>query len=279
MPELPEVEVVRRGLETMVLGRRIDTVTADGPRSVRRHPDRTEFAGRLEGRTVTGVRRRGKYLLGILDDGGVLVAHLGMSGQLRWTDTAGESMAKHTHVVITFTTGGQLRFVDPRTFGELFVTTSDPDGDDPPELAHLGVEPLEATTTGARFDAMLTDRRAKLKPLLMDQRFIAGIGNIYSDEILWGAGIRGDRTSDSLSTEEIRRLYGSMVETLRDAVEHGGSSLADEQYVDLFGRPGRYQHCHKVYGRAGEACPRCGHVVVRERWSNRSTFSCSACQT
>ena len=112
----------------------------------------------------------------------------------------------------------------------------------------------------------------------MDQKFIAGIGNIYSDEILWGAGLRWDRMSDSLTAQEVRRLYRAMMETLQEAVKHRGSSLADEQYVDLFGRPGEFQQFHNVYAREGEACPRCRHVVVRERYAGRSTFYCSACQ-
>src|ERR1700749_2147218 len=125
---------------------------------------------------------------------------------------------------------------------------------------------------------MLAASHTKLKPLLMDQKFIAGIGNIYSDEILWGAGLRWDRMSDALTSEEVRRLYRSMMETLQEAVKHRGSSLADEQDVDLFGRPGEYQQFPNVYRRANQSCPRCRHVIVRERVSGRSTFFCSACQ-
>jgi formamidopyrimidine-DNA glycosylase len=125
---------------------------------------------------------------------------------------------------------------------------------------------------------MLAAHHMRLKPLLMDQKFIAGIGNIYSDEILWGAGLRWDRMSDSLTSEEVRRLYRSMMETLQDAVKHRGSSLADEQYVDLFGKKGEYQLHHKVYAREGQACLRCRHVIVRQKTGGRSTFFCSACQ-
>ena len=128
------------------------------------------------------------------------------------------------------------------------------------------------------FGSLLAQRHAKLKPLLMDQRFLAGLGNIYSDEILWGAGLRWERMSDTLTAQEVRRLYRSMMETLQEAVKHRGSSLADEQYVDLFGKPGEFQHHHNVYAREGEACPRCRHVIVRERVSGRSTFFCAACQ-
>jgi formamidopyrimidine-DNA glycosylase len=278
MPELPEVEVLRRDLEREVVGKKVKSVEVDGMRSVRRHHNRKQFIARLVGKKITGVERRGKYLLLRLDGGDVLVVHLGMSGQLLRTKTAREATAKHTHVVITFTQGGQLRFVDPRTFGEMFVTELDHVDEEVPELAHLGLDPLETAMSWEHFGNLLAQRHAKLKPLLMDQKFLAGIGNIYSDEILWGAGLRWDHMSDALTGQEVRRLYRSMMETLQDAVKHRGSSLADEQYVDLFGKPGEYQHHHNVYAREAQACPRCRHVIVRERVSGRSTFYCSACQ-
>jgi len=277
MPELPEVEVVRRDLDHEIVGKRIKTVEVDGMRSVRRHHNRKQFIARLEGKKITAVERRGKYLLCRLEGGDVLVIHLGMSGQLLRAKTAREARDKHTHIVITFTQGGQLRFVDPRTFGEMFVTEADA-LNKVSELNHLGLDPLETAMSWEHFGQLISQRHAKLKPLLMDQKFLAGIGNIYSDEILWGAGLRWDRMSDSLSSQEIRRLYRSMVETLQDAVKYRGSSLADEQYVDLFGKPGDYQHHHKVYARDGEYCRRCRHVIRRERVGGRSTFYCEACQ-
>jgi formamidopyrimidine-DNA glycosylase len=260
------------------VGKKIKAVDVDGMRSVRRHHNRKQFAQRLVDHKITAVDRKGKYLLLRLDGDDVLVIHLGMSGQLVRAKGKSDAMAKHTHVVITFTQGGQLRFVDPRTFGEMFVTEADNVEKEVTELAHLGIDPLETAMSWDYFGQMLAARHAKLKPLLMDQKFIAGIGNIYSDEILWGAGLRWDRMSDSLTSEEVRRLYRSMMETLQEAVKHRGSSLADEQYVDLFGRPGEYQQFHNVYAREGESCPRCRHPVVRERVSGRSTFYCSACQ-
>jgi formamidopyrimidine-DNA glycosylase (fpg) len=237
VPELPEVEVVRRDLERDIVGRRIKAVEVDGMRSVRRHHNRKQFIARLEGKKITGVERRGKYLLVRLEGGDVLVIHLGMSGQLLRAKTSREVRPKHTHVVITFQQGGQLRFVDPRTFGEMFVTEPDALAK-VSELSHLGLDPLEHAVSWEQFWALVSQRHAKLKPLLMDQKFLAGIGNIYSDEILWGAGLRWDRMSDTLSAQEVRRLYRSMVEVLQDAVKYRGSSLADEQYVDLFGKPG-----------------------------------------
>ena len=183
---------------------------------------------------MVGTVRRGKYLLLRLDSSEVLVAHMGMSGQLL-TASPKEARPKHTHVVLSFTGAGELRFVDPRTFGELFVTAPDALEEAVPELAHLGFDPLEDQMAWTRFGQLLMARHTKLKPLLLDQHFIAGIGNMYADEILFGAGLRPDRSSETLTPQEIRRLYRSMVETLTEAIKHRGSSLADEQYRDLFG--------------------------------------------
>jgi formamidopyrimidine-DNA glycosylase len=278
MPELPEVEVVRRDLDREVAGKKIKAVETNGARTVRRHKNRAEFAARLEGKRVTGVGRRGKYLLVRLEGGEVLVIHLGMSGQLLRAKSAKQALPKHTHVVITFTQGGQLRFVDPRTFGEMFVTTYDELEHDVDELAHLGLDPLEQTMSWERFGELIASRSTKLKSALMDQTFLAGIGNIYSDEILFEAGLRWDRMTDSLSPEEVRRLYRAMMEILQEAVKHRGSSLADQQYVDVFGQPGGYQLHHNVYAREGEACRRCRRPIVRQRVGGRSTFFCDTCQ-
>ncbi len=278
MPELPEVETIRRDLEREIVGRRIKSVESTGPRSIRRHRDAEELRALLEGHKVTSVCRRGKYLLVRLDEGGVLVVHLGMSGQLLRAKTAREPMAKHTHVVITFTQGGQLRFVDPRTFGELFVTSIDDLEDQIPELAHLGYDPVDQVMSWTEFGERLHARKSKLKALLMDQRFVAGLGNIYSDEILFAAGLRYDRSSETLTSQEIRRLYRAMVETLQDAIKHRGSSLADEQYLDIFGEVGGFQGLHKVYDREGEACRRCRSPIKRVKVGGRSTFLCEHCQ-
>ncbi|MGQ0823530.1 MAG: bifunctional DNA-formamidopyrimidine glycosylase/DNA-(apurinic or apyrimidinic site) lyase [Actinomycetota bacterium] len=278
MPELPEVEVMRRDLEKEVVGKKIKTVEVSGNRSIRRHKHKKEFIGALEGHKIVSVARRGKYLVLRLDGPEALIVHLGMSGQLLRAKSARDKAPKHTHVVITFTQGGLMRFVDPRTFGEMFVTKFDEIEEHVEELAHLGLDPLETALSWELFGRMLAEKKARLKSLLMDQKFIAGIGNIYSDEILFQAGLRWDRLSDSLSQQEVRRLYRAIVETLQDAVKHRGSSLADEQYRDLFGALGDYQHHHQVYDREGESCPRCRRSVVRARFSNRSTFFCEACQ-
>jgi formamidopyrimidine-DNA glycosylase len=278
MPELPEVETIRRGLEREVVGKRIKSVDVTGLRSIRRHKTKKEFAAHLEGAKIKTARRRGKYLLLALDTGEVLVIHLRMSGQLRRAQPK-DPLEKHTHVVINFTQGGQLRFVDPRTFGELFVTVPDALSSDLPELAELGFDPIDQPLSVTEFARRLLGRpEMKLKALLMDQSFIAGIGNIYSDEILWEAGLRWDRTPRSLSNMEIRRLFRSVVEILHEAVKHRGSTLSDQQYVDLLGRPGEYQQLHNVYDRAGQACQRCRSTLVREKFQSRSTFFCPSCQ-
>ena len=278
MPELPEVETIRRDLEREVVGRRVKAVEVKGKRSIRRHKSGPEFRGKLEGRRVSSVRRAGKYLLIGLDGDDVLVVHLGMSGQLLRAKGVKDPLEKHTHVVITFTQGGQLRFVDPRTFGEMFITAADELTSHVPELAHLGFDPLEDVMSWDRFGLLLAERPTALKTLLMDQRFVAGIGNIYSDEILFAAGLRYDRPSNSLSAQEIRRLYRSMIETLTEAVKYRGSSLADEQYRDLYGEVGKYQGLHQVYDREGKACRRCRNSIVKVKVNGRSAFLCDHCQ-
>jgi formamidopyrimidine-DNA glycosylase len=297
VPELPEVETLRLDLAKEVIGKKVKAVVVSNGRSVRRHPSAKHFRALLEGRTIKAVGRLGKYLLVTLDNKDTLVIHLGMSGQLFRVKSAKEPKPKHTHVVIAFTQGGELRYVDPRTFGEMFV--SSPETGEPaanglpvgmasgdgaalrrqvPELAHLGFDPIEDMMSWDRFGLLLRQRRSGLKALLMDQGFVSGIGNLYSDEILFSAGLRFDRSSDALSATEVRRLYRAMVETLTDAIKHRGSTLVDEQYRDLFGETGDYQGSHQVYDREGEPCRRCRNPIVRARTGGRSTFYCEHCQ-
>jgi len=277
MPELPEVETIRRELEREAVGKRIKAVEVHGTRTVRRQTKKA-FITKLDGMKITGVDRKGKYLLVKLDSGDVLIIHLRMSGQLLRA-AAKEPMAKHTHVVISFTQGGQLRFVDPRTFGEMFVTSPDDITAEVPELAELGFDPVESPISWTVFGQLLVSRQMKLKTLLTDQTIIAGLGNIYADEILFAAGLRYDRLSDSLSTQEIRRLYRAVVETLHEAIKYGGSTLDDEQYVDLNGQPGEFQQHHKVYNREKLPCFRCRRAnISKVKFGGRSTFFCEICQ-
>lgn len=276
MPELPEVEIVRKDLERDVVGRKIKEATVKLPRIVRRHKTRKEFTDRLLGRKINKVERRGKYILLGLDSGDVLVMHLGMSGHVERA-TGRKAVDKHTHVIIKFVTGGELRFVDMRQFGELFVSARG-DLDGVKELQHIAIDPFEDSFTWQHFSGLLVGRQVKLKTLLMDQKFISGIGNIYSDEILWASGLRHDRLSDSLTSQEVRRLYRSIQEVLQDGIRHRGVTLEDETYKDLYGESGTMQDHLKVYGREGQPCRRCRTPIVRERWSNRSTYFCPQCQ-
>lgn len=276
MPELPEVETVRRDLEKEVVGRRVKTVEVSGNRSIRRHTNKKQFISRIEGQKIDAVERRGKNLLLSLGDDW-LVVHLGMSGQLLKT-VPRDPVAKHTHVTISFTQGGQIRFVDPRTFGELYVASKENLAAESPELVDLGFDPIEDVMSWNDFGNRLIARKVKLKTLLMDQKFVAGIGNIYSDEILWNAGLRYDRGSETVSTQEVRRLYRAIGEVLQEAIKLRGSSLADEQYRDLYGNVGNYAAEHKVYAREGEPCRRCRHIIERVKWQGRSAFYCPGCQ-
>jgi formamidopyrimidine-DNA glycosylase len=279
--ELPEVEVVRRDLEKEVVGRRVRSVDVrphrNAMRVIRRHARRKEFADRLAGKKMTKVDRKGKYVLIHLDDGDVLVVHFGMSGQfLRGTKR--QSLPTHTHVVIEFQQGGDLRFIDPRTFGEMFVSSADELGK-VKELDHIAIDPLEDTFTWQEFSGELARRATKLKSLLMDQKFVSGLGNIYSDEVLFAAGLRHDRMSDSLSSQEVRRLYRAIREVVQDAIRYRGTTLDDEAYVDLFGKPGEFQAELKVYGRKGLACRRCRTPIDVVKISGRNSYFCPQCQS
>lgn len=280
MPELPEVEVARRDLEKEIVGKKIRSAevrnTKNAMRVIRRHKRRKDFEDVLKGAKITKVDRKGKYLLLHLDSNQVLAVHLGMSGQLIKTKSSAE-MENHTHVIIQFTVGGQLRYIDPRTFGEMFVAGKDELGG-VKELQKLGIDPLEQMLTWQYFSQSLAERKAKMKAILMDQQFICGVGNIYSDEILFLSGIRFDRRSDTLSAQEVRRLYRAIQEVLQDAIRYRGTSADDEQYRDIYGGLGEYQQFLRVYQREGEPCRRCRTPVERARWSNRSTYYCPQCQ-
>jgi formamidopyrimidine-DNA glycosylase len=279
--ELPEVEVMRRDLEKDVVGRKVAESevrpSRNAMRVIRRHAKRKEFTDRLLGRKFTKAERRGKYVLLHMDNGDVLVTHFGMSGQfLRGNKRV--ALPAHTHVVITFQQGGDLRYVDPRTFGEMFVATSDELGK-VKELQHIAIDPLDHVFTWNAFGAALAQRATKMKQLLMDQKFVSGLGNIYSDEVLFTAGLRYDRMSDSLSSQEVRRLYRAMQEVLQEAIRFRGTTLDDEAYVDLFGKPGEFQGELKVYGRTGLPCRRCRTPIQAVKIAGRNSYFCPQCQS
>jgi formamidopyrimidine-DNA glycosylase len=279
--ELPEVEVMRRDLEKDVVGRKVVEAevrpSKNAMRVIRRHAKRKEFSDLVVGRKFTKAERRGKYLLLHMDNGDVLVTHFGMSGQFVRANKR-VALPPHTHVVLTFQQGGDLRFVDPRTFGEMFVATADELGK-VKELQHLAIDPLDHVFTWQAFGSALAQRATKMKQLLMDQKFVSGLGNIYSDEVLFAAGLRYDRPSDSLSSQEVRRLYRAMQEVLQEAIRFRGTTLEDEAYLDLFGKPGEFQSELKVYGRAGLPCRRCRTPIQAVKISGRNAYFCPQCQS
>jgi formamidopyrimidine-DNA glycosylase len=277
VPELPEVETVRTGLAATIIGQEITAVEVIGPRTVRRQSP-LEFVDALIGRCVTRVERRGKYLLLRLDDDAVLVGHLRMSGQLRYFEPPVAPRALHTHAVFSFAGGAELHFVDPRTFGELFVTDDLDARGVPRALGALGVDPLVDGIDAGRLAQRLTTRHRALKVFLLDQSEIAGIGNIYADEICFLARISPERRTETITRREAGRLAVAIREVLEAAVAAGGSSLVDTQYRDLLGALGNYQEHHAVYGRGGAPCPRCGTPIVRSVLGGRSAHHCPRCQ-
>ncbi len=275
MPELPEVETVRRGLDAWLPGRWVTAVAVSGVRSVRRHP-REEFVGRLLGARIVGTGRRGKEILLTLSTDEWLAIHLRMSGQVLRARPV-DPEPPHTHVRIDLDDGSQLRFVDPRTFGELYLVRPGFEVVDAPGLARMGPEPIGLSR--ARFVRALTRRRTAVKGALMDPTVIAGIGNIYSDEICFAARVRYDHPTAALTPHQLGRLWRATGAILTAAIAAGGSTLGDAQYVDIEGRAGRYAEAHRVYAREGLPCLRCGRGrIVRHTFAQRSTYFCPRCQ-
>ncbi|HEX6208117.1 MAG TPA: bifunctional DNA-formamidopyrimidine glycosylase/DNA-(apurinic or apyrimidinic site) lyase [Actinomycetota bacterium] len=280
--ELPEVEVLRRDLEKEATGRRIESAEVRSSKNSmklisRHHRTRKDFTKRLEGRKFVRVERRGKYLILVTDDDQALVVHFGMSGRFL-KGTKRQELDQHTHVYMEFARGGDLRYIDPRALGRLFVVPVEELGS-VRELQRVGVDPLEHSFTWPQFSEALAARKMKLKQLLMDQEFISGLGNIYSDEVLFAAGLRYDRRSDDLSSQEVRRLYRAIQETVQEAIRDRGTTLEDEAYLDLFGKPGDHRDNLNVYGRKGLPCRRCRTPIETVRISNRGAYYCPVCQT
>ena len=289
MPELPEVEVVRRGLAGHILRRTISSVAVEHPRAVRRHPAGiADFAAQLAGRTITAVRRRGKYLWLELDEPGpgsdAVLAHLGMSGQMLVADAA-RAPEKHLRVRFRFADGGsELRFVDQRTFGVLSVHPLVLDdrrsaGPDllPEPIAHIARDPMDPAFDLDAAVAGIRRRRTEVKRALLDQTVVSGIGNIYADEALWRARLHGSRPTETLTRAQGRALLGAAAEVMDAALAAGGTSF-DTLYVNVNGASGYFDRSLAVYGQADRPCPRCGTPVRREPFMNRSSFSCPRCQ-
>jgi formamidopyrimidine-DNA glycosylase len=277
MPELPEVETVRRGLVEHVVGRRVVRAEVGRERVVRR-TSRDAVVSGLSGVVIDRADRRGKYLLLGLDSGDSVMIHLRMSGQVL-VAAGGAVRPVHTHVVMELDDGRELWFVDPRTFGEVVVFDPDNVAVELPELALLGVDPIADPFSRRDVRAITRSTSRALKPLLLDQHAIAGIGNIYADEILHAARLRPDRPASSLDARATARLHDSIVRVLTDAIDAGGSTLGDAQYVDLMGSGGSYQDEHRVYGRGGERCLTCGRGWIRRTTTGgRGTHFCPVCQ-
>lgn len=270
MPELPEVETVARGLEPQLVGRTIGGVTVYWPRTVA-IPSVRDFETKLIGRRVVSVGRRGKYVVLQLDRGYLLI-HLKMSGRLMVLPLE-EPLDKHTHTLFDLDNGRQLRFRDVRKFGRVYLVE---------ELAQvtgtLGPEPLDQDFSLKEFQRLLSRRSGRLKPLLLNQQFLAGLGNIYADEALFAAGLHPLRKADTLAPDDQARLYAAIRTVLQRAIDRRGTTLDDGGYTDAAGEAGEYQFDISVYGRTGEACNVCGGPIEREIVGGRSTHYCPQCQ-
>lgn len=291
MPELPEVETVREGLEAHVVGRIIADAQVLHPRAVRRDlAGPAGFAAAMAGRPLKSAERRGKYLWLALDDDEALLAHLGMSGQML-VGEPDRALSPHVRVRFTFTDGGpDLRFTDQRTFGHLMlVPFAHPVPADPPAaphpparlipapIAHIAPDPLEAAFDPAAFKTRLTRRRTGIKRALLDQSLISGVGNIYADEALWRARLHWARPTETLRPGEVSRLLDAVRDVLTEALKAGGTSF-DAMYVNVNGESGYFDRSLHAYGRAGEPCTRCGTPIRRDAFMNRSAYTCPHCQ-
>ncbi|MEU7628962.1 bifunctional DNA-formamidopyrimidine glycosylase/DNA-(apurinic or apyrimidinic site) lyase [Nocardia sp. NPDC049220] len=280
MPELPEVEVVRRGLAEHVVGRVVESVAITHPRSVRRHLEgAADLAGRLTGLKVESAERRGKFLWLTFDDHEVaLVVHLGMSGQML-VQPADAPLQKHAHIRATLGDGTQLRFVDQRTFGGwALAPLVEVDGTLLPEpVAHIARDPLDPRFEVDAVIAAIRGKQSEIKRVLLDQGVVSGIGNIYADESLWRAKINGGRPASGLSRPAVRGLLDAVGSVMGAALAAGGTSF-DALYVNVNGQSGYFERSLAVYGRENEPCGRCGAPITRERFMNRSSYTCPRCQ-
>lgn len=284
MPELPEVEVVRRGLHAHVVGKTITAVRVHHPRAVRRHEaGPADLTARLLNARITGTDRRGKYLWLLLDtepagqeSDTALVVHLGMSGQMLLGEVP---RADHVRISALLDDGTVLSFADQRTFGGwMLADLVDVDGSVVPEpVAHLARDPLDPRFDAGAVTKVLRRKHSEIKRQLLDQQVVSGIGNIYADEALWRAKLNGARIADTLSRKQLTAVLDAAAGVMRDALAKGGTSF-DSLYVNVNGESGYFDRSLDAYGREGEACRRCGAVMRREKFMNRSSFYCPKCQ-
>jgi formamidopyrimidine-DNA glycosylase len=278
MPELPEVEVVRRGLQVHVAGKTITAVRVHHPRAVRRHEaGPADLTARLLDTRITGTGRRGKYLWLTLDDGdSSLVVHLGMSGQMLLGDVPNKG---HLRIAALLDDGTALSFVDQRTFGGwMLADMVTVDGTEVPvPVAHLGRDPLDPKFDRDAVIKVLRRKHSEIKRQLLDQTVVSGIGNIYADEALWRAKINGARLASSLTRKHLGEVLDAAAEVMAEALGQGGTSF-DSLYVNVNGESGYFDRSLDAYGREGEPCRRCGAVMRREKFMNRSSYYCPKCQ-
>lgn len=272
MPELPEVETVRQTLLACLPGLTITDIIINLPRIIK-HPELRQFAQEIVGLVFENIERRGKYLKCIMSEGKTLVIHLRMTGQLRYSNHDDE-LPKHTHIIFKLSNGKELRYTDIRQFGTMYLARHD-QIDQIANMHRLGWEPLDDFPV-AEFAVLVQKRKASIKSLLLNQQIIAGLGNIYADEALFLAGIHPARIASSLTTDEIRCLHQAIVHVLQAGVQMRGTSFSD--YVDGLGQSGSFQHQLAVYGRQGQACPRCASEIQRQKICGRSSHYCPLCQ-
>ena len=280
MIALPEIETIRRDLDREVSGLRIKSVEVIKTGFAKRSGGAKKFVARLEKMKIVNVRRRGLYLIIGLDSEDVMVGQLGTGGQMR-RHANRDDVEPNTVVSITFTKSGQLRLVDGVGDAELFLVKAEKLVEEVPQLEGLGIDPLDQPVPWRMFGEMLLAQDAKLKAVLTDDRVVVGLGEMYSDEILFAAGLRFDRLPNSLGPQEVRRLHRAMVETLHDAAKHRGATLEDGHYLDVHGQPGGYEdylHVFKQAGKNSRPCSRCHRPIQKYRFRRRWTYFCEQCQ-
>ena len=269
MPELPEVETIARGLQELLIGRQFIGVRVGWENLVAR-PTVEEFKRGLVGQRILGVKRRGKYLVFTLSSGGSLIVHLRMTGRLL-IKNADDELDKHDHLIFELDDARELRFNEVRKLGRVYLVDNEDE-----VVGDLGPEPLDDDFTSADFAALLSGRRGMIKPLLLKQQFMAGVGNIYADEALFAARIHPERRADTLTAEETEGLYHALRQVLRQGIENRGTTLT--AYRDAEGREGENQDYLQVFRRTGQPCPRCGTPIERTVVGGRGTYFCPKCQ-
>lgn len=275
MPELPEVEVVRRGIDTYALNKTLTVVHVLTDRSVRRHLlGKRDFESRLTGQVFRQTHRRGKFLWLETITGDALIVHLGMSGQMLITPSESE-YHPHTRIVFSLDDGQDLRFVDQRIFGHLFISPEG--GASPPEISHIAPDPLDPSFDLDALAAQLARKSSAIKRVLLDQRVVSGIGNIYADEALWRAHIHYDQPANRLKRHQLEQLFDAVKEVMLQALDAGGTSF-DSLYVNVNGASGYFDRSLNAYGQEDEPCQRCGTPIVRHAFMNRSSYFCPRCQ-